>query len=681
MTNYYDSFLSPQLIATLWDEAETVDGVPDLRVGAGLQQEYPLIETKEAFQFVCELYEKVEEELHSILEQRIVDRAFIDQQTIGYLDANKNIPYHTKEYHTVIGALDTNGRLVVGPHEHKDSIKKVHVPDFLKGPQVTLFGPPDTVKMSINAMNSLHHQLPNEAPIVAELVADSGHVPRWGADNEDSKTPIMRNFLNACTNLIGCFDKTLAFDDLKKGKKYRLKDDGLALPIKRIPGLALPDGNHLYKEKALPLHLYDFAMHLFHNWSKPEALIFYVPKLENEEEATYVKNMIQTAEMMCKELHPSYQIGSVGLFIVFENPRAIFRIHEIANALHPYFVGGSLGWHDFLASTARLFRHDPSYRIPVKADPNIVINHIKESHLILRNSLDPFGAIAIGGMYGTLYEEGNQKSYEVSMIGYIKDVITQMKRRLDGFWVAHPNFVRLGIALIQGYERYEADSSDTKLEELVSALVPNPVELEPLLEFVFGEDVDGLEEDDPLYLRGVLAANIAISDVIANDDEQEVRYNIFQALQYLADWLCGNGCVALPAKLRNRHGEDIFVRIMDDLATTERSRWELWAEIHHGRVSLEDFERWFKDECLFIQANQDSEHKKIQVRWQGEAAKWYPTAIKLLHQLVTDEDPVEFVPELLLPFSLDLIRDAEKPFEKAQELHSRYKDYSLDWLN
>ena len=92
------------------------------------------------------------------------------------------------------------------------------------------------------------------------------------------------------------------------------------------------------------------------------------------------------------------------------------------------------GGDDFLASTARLFKHDPNYRIPVKADPNIVINHIKESHLILRKSLDTFGAIAIGGMYGTLYEDGNPKSFEVSIIGYIKDVITQMKKRnLDGF--------------------------------------------------------------------------------------------------------------------------------------------------------------------------------------------------------------------------------------------------------
>ena len=65
---------------------------------------------------------------------------------------------------------------------------------------------------------------------------------------------------------------------------------------------------------------------------------------------------------------------------------------------------------------------------------------------------------------------------------------------------------------------------------------------------------------------------------------RQVRYNIFQALQYITDWLGGNGCVALPASLTNKSGKKVFVRIMDDLATTERSRWELWAEVraHHG---------------------------------------------------------------------------------------------------
>ncbi len=669
---YYQNFLSSGLVQYLINESESVEGIQDLYVAKGLQTEFPTIETGEALKFVCQLYEHTKPHLKRILAQRSIDRAFIDEKTLLCKSRNSDIEFQSAEYHTVIGETDSNGRIVIGPLPKTSDRKAVTIPDFLQGNQVTLFGPPDTIKMSINAMNSLHHQLVNEDPFIGELVNESGDVPRWGADNEDSKTPIMRNFLHACQNLMGCFDESLSFYDERKQKQYSLKDSQLARPIKRIPGLALPDGNHIYKGGPLPLHLYDFAMHLYHNWHNPKALMFYVPKLENEEEAQYVHDLIETAESMIKELHPEYQMGSIGLFIVFENPRAIFRIAEMAENLHPYFVGGSLGWHDFLASAARLFKHDENYRIPVKADPNIVINHIKESHLILTKSLKPIGGISIGGMYGTLYEEGNPLSFELSIIGYIKDVVAQMKRGLDGFWVAHPNFVRIGIALVAAWRRYETNPKDNSLERLVKILVPNIEEQEPLLQFVFGEDVDGLEEDDPLYLRSVLAADIVTSDLIANDDEEEVRYNIFQALQYLADWLCGNGCVALPAQLTTAKGEKVFVRIMDDLATTERSRWELWAEVHHGRVSIEEFERILQDEAAFIEQDIDTDSKRIQVRWRGEAARWYPTAIDILRQLVTDPNPVEFVPELLLPFTFDSIRNAEDPFALVKLLHPRY---------
>ena len=57
--------------------------------------------------------------------------------------------------------------------------------------------------------------------------------------------------------------------------------------------------------------------------------------------------------------------------MVFENPRAIFRTQQIASALHPYFAGGSLGWHDFVASSARLFKNDPWYRVPKKTDMQV----------------------------------------------------------------------------------------------------------------------------------------------------------------------------------------------------------------------------------------------------------------------------------------------------------------------
>ena len=664
---YYLDYLSAEVLARLQEESEAVEQVPGLVVAKGLRALFPDVETTDALEFVVSVYRHIYPALAKVLQQRAIDRAFIDKETQRCVARNVGKDYLSPEYATVVGTTDSGNRIVVGPAAEEVACAPVEVPAFMVGEQVTLFGPPDTAKMSINAMNTLHRRLPEEPEIVGRLVDESGQVPRWGADNEDSKTPIVRNLLAATKNLMGCYDKSLTFKDTTKGKTYELAQEGLALPIKRIPGLALPDGNHLVDGNPIPLHLLDFALHLYHNWRTPQALVFYVPKLENEEEAAYFKEMIQTAESLLSAQFPAFVSGHIRLFIVFESPRSIFRIQEMAQALHPYFLGGSLGWHDFLGSTARLFRYDPHYRIPVKADPNIVINHIRESHHILVDALNPLGAIKIGGMYGILYEEGNPASFEVSMVGFIKDVVTQLKRGLDGFWVAHPNFVRIGIALVQAWRRRELDSGDSALEALITALVPNEVERVPLLAFILRPGVAGLDRSDPRYQRGVLAADISRSSVIANDDPEEVRYNVFQAVQYLADWLGGNGCVALPAAMYNASGERVFVRIMDDLATTERSRWELWAEVYHGRVPVSMFDAILAEEVAFLKADVETPERRIQVHWKGDAARWYPIAVKLLRQMVVDPDPVEFATELLMPFTLDFVRDADDPWSVVQE--------------
>ncbi len=665
----YSVFLPDPLRAALWDAAGSVAAVPGLRVAAGLREAHPTVETDQALGVVVAVYRAVRQQLRDLLEQRVADRVFIDRATAALREENQGRSVADADYASVLGQMDGSGRVVIGPVPASNRpIAPVQVPDFLVGEQITLFGPPDSPKMSINAMNAIHRRRPDEPAIVATLVAASGQVPRWGADDEDSQTPIMHSFLAACENLMGCYDRTLYHDEPERARSYRLADSGLSLPIKRIPGLALPDGSHLLDGQPLPLHLYDFVTHIWHNRYRPEALVFYVPKLENEEEAAYMRLLVETTDRLVRAADRRTNPACVKLLIVFENPRAIFRIREIAQALGPHFLGGSLGWHDFLASAARLFKNDPNYRIPVKADPDIVINHIKESHLILARALGPIGALKLGGMYGVLFEEGDPASFQVCMVGYIRDVVTQMKRDLDGFWVAHPDFVRIGIALVEAWRRYDANPEDAALADLVCALVPDPVEQAPLLAFVFGEDVPGLELEDPRYPRAVLAATLPVSTVIANDDPEEIRYNIFQALQYLADWLLGNGCVALPATLTNARGQKIPVRIMDDLATTERSRWELWAELAHGRVSREQFEEILAQEIRFIQADDPKQARKVQVRWKGAGARWYPIATKLLRQLVITEQPPEFVPELLLPFTFPVVREAADPWAAARAL-------------
>ena len=660
----YLRFLPAPLLAALSRDAEAVPGVAGLAVAKGLQAEFPSLESPEVLGLVREVYLAVRAELADVLALRVKDRAFIDAETRACAVHNDGRSIRDAAWKTVIGERDEAGRVVIGPTDTPIAVPTVAVPPFIRGDQVTLFGPPDSARMAINAMNAVHRKRPDEAAIIADLVAQSGQVPRWGADSEDSKTPTVRDLLQASENLHACFERTLTFTDAK-GRTYRLADAGLSLPLKRVAGLALPDGNHFFEGSPLPLHLVELVQHVWLNRAQPEALVVYFPKLENEIEARYLATLFRTIETAVLARHATYELHSLRVLVVFENPRAIFRIKEMAAALTPYFLGGSLGWHDFLASTARLFRFDPGYRIPVKADPNIVIHHIRESHHILVRDLASCGAQRIGGMYGVLPADDGD-SWVVSMVGFVKDVVTQMKRGLDGFWVAHPDFVRVGLALVQAWRT--RDVAPDALPTLIEALVPDPIERAPLMAFVEGPDVHGLEDGDPRYHRAVLAAELGGSDVIANDDPEEVRYNIFQALQYLADWLSGNGCVALPASMRKANGDKVFVRIMDDLATTERSRWEVWAEVHHGRVTREAFEALLAEEVAFLQSGAERADKRPQVRWQGEAARWYPIAVKLLRQLMTADKPPEFATELLLPFTFDVVRSAPDPWAAAVAL-------------
>lgn len=667
--DYYHDYISAELGNYLLQNAQPVKGVPtmmEIGCGGGL-------ETPASLKFLSELYLQIKDDLKKILAQRRIDRKFIDERTHACCEFNSSLEreINDPDYKTIIGLEDHQGRIILGPSSANYSRAKnadgtpaaavAKLPEFLQGPHVTLFGPPDNAKLAMNAMNSYHRKIKNEPKIVEELLKAQSFSPMWGADDEDSKTPMRKDLIEAGVNLAACFDGSLKIE--ATDKNYALAKDHLALPIKRFPGLALPCTFLFQNKNPLPLHLYDFALHLYKNWNNPRALVFYVPKLENEEEAAYISKMIARAEALIQTEFPTYVAGSVRLMIVLENPRAIVRVNEIIDNLYPYFVGASLGWHDFLASTARIFKEDSHYRIPVKADPNIVIKYIKASHHLLANVVGERGGIKVGGMYGILPldNEPESPSFQMTLLGFIKDVITQLKRNLTGFWVAHPDFVRLGLALVEAWRQHTIGKSQS-LDELVKQLLI-PIHHDAILNFIHGPDIEGLSEADENYVRSLIVADIKESDFIANNHPDEIRYNIFQSLQYLTDWLLGNGCVALPAKVNG-----VSVRVMDDLATAERSRWEVWHELYHGRFPKDEFIKIVHEEIHFIRKDLSRPDKIVQVKWTQESARWYPVAVKLMLQLMTDRKPVEFATELLLPFTIESIRISENPWTTVNDI-------------
>jgi malate synthase len=659
---YYRDYISDALQAHLLAEATPYPGVEHLmQVG-----ESGGLENKDSLKFLCDLYEVVEEELNTVLNRRIKDRKFIDERTKALATFNQDWKrdFLSPDYQTVFGLEDSEGRIVMGPKRvdyyapHGNPIAPI--PKYLQGNHVTLFGPPDNAKLSINAMNAYYRKLKDEPAIVEELLSTQKNTPKWGADDEDSKTPLRKDLISAGINLTKCLDGDLSLTDEVTGKKYELVSDKRSHPIKRFPGLALPSFFLFYKNNPLPLHLYDFALHLFQNWHNPEAMVFYVPKLENEEEARYIRIMLETAEKMIHEIHPEYIVGTIRVMIVLENPRAVFRTNEIMDELYPYFVGASLGWHDYLASTARLFKEDSNYRIPVKADPDIVIKYIKASHDLLASVVGSRGGVKVGGMYGILPISSDLAgpSFQVTIKGYIRDVITQFKRDLTGFWVAHPDFVRLGLALVEAWNIHKQGDS-SKLNSMVTSLLDKKYHQE-MLDFIHGPDIEGLNKNDPLYARSLIVADIKESNFIANNHPDEIRYNVFQSLQYITDWLSGNGCVALPTQIAG-----VAARVMDDLATAERSRWEVWHEIKHGRFSLEAFLQIAHEEFNFIRKDKSNEKKIVQVKWDERTEKWYPLAFNLMVKLMTDPEPVEFATQLFLPFTIESVRKANDPWMAA----------------
>ena len=199
----YENMISRSLRKLLLAEAEPVVAIPGLKVSRRLKQLDSDLDTLGAQQFICRLYERSAPQLKTLLEQRVTDRIILDGLSQSYVEANRTLDYLSTDYKTVINQRDTQGRLLVGrlPKAQQPQLDQVTIPDWLKGDQITLFGPPDTEKMSINAMNALHHRLPNEADIISELVEASNIVPRWGADSEDSKTPIMSTLMKANDNL------------------------------------------------------------------------------------------------------------------------------------------------------------------------------------------------------------------------------------------------------------------------------------------------------------------------------------------------------------------------------------------------------------------------------------------------------------------------------------------------
>lgn len=385
------------------------------------------------------------------------------------------------------------------------------IPADLAKRQVEITGPVDA-KMMINALNS---------------GADV-----FMADFEDSLSPTWPNILNGQSNLIDAVARTLRYVS-PEGKEYQLKPETATLMV-RPRGWHLEEKHYLVDGEPISASLFDFGLTLFHtgralldNGSGP---YFYLPKLENHQEARLWAKVIGFAE---KKLElPS---ESVKVTVLIETILAAFEMDEILYELKDYIVALNAGRWDYLFSIIKKFSQKKDFIFPDRSALLMTVPFMRAYTALLVQTCHKRKAHAIGGMAAFI---PNRKDPELNARAIEKvknDKLREVAEGFDGTWVAHPDLVPVAAEIFYtGLQGHPDQKSILRDKEIIT--------------------------DKQLLNFAVPGANVTL---------QGVTDNIAVALMYLASWLKGIGA----AQIHN---------LMEDAATCEISRSQLWQCAHHN---------------------------------------------------------------------------------------------------
>ncbi|MBA8795493.1 malate synthase [Friedmanniella endophytica] len=416
----------------------------------------------------------------------------------------------------------------------------------------------------------------------------------WLADLEDAGHPRWSNVIDSILNLRDAARGTLAFTNAQ-GKSYALRTDApLAVVVMRPRGWHLPEDHVRVDGKPTVGALTDFGLHFFHlartlieNGHGP---YYYLPKMESHLEARLWNDVFTFAEAELGIEH-----GTVRATVLIETIPAAFEMEEILYELREHASGLNAGRWDYLFSIIKYFRDAGSRFVLVdRADITMTAPFMRAYTELLVRTCHKRGAFAMGGMAAFI---PSRKDEAVNAAAFEKVRSDKSREAADGFdgsWVAHPDMVELCA------------------EVFTETLGDKPNQLDRLREDV---------RVDPFELLDISSAQGA-------NTEQGLRNNLEVALVYIATWLSGNGAVAIH-------------NLMEDAATAEISRSQVWQEIHNKVILADTGETVSRK---LVQRLLDEEAGKLQQSVPADTwEKYYVPAKKLLADLCLGEDFVDFL--------------------------------------
>lgn len=377
------------------------------------------------------------------------------------------------------------------------------------------------------------------------------------ADFEDSTSPNWYNVISGQVNLRDAVRRDIDYTHAE-GKRYALNDDTAVLMV-RPRGLHLPERHLRFEGRPVPGALVDFGLFLFHNHAELQRRgtrpYFYLPKLEHASEAAWWERVIARAEVMLG-LAPN----TVRVTVLIETLPAVFQMDEILHALRGRILGLNCGRWDYIFSYIKTLRQHPDRVLPERGQVTMTTPFLRAYSKLLIRTCHRRGAFAMGGMAAQIPIRGDEAANAKALERVLADKRREAGDGHDGTWVAHPALEPLA-------------------REAFDAAMPGPNQL------------DRVGDDETITAQTLLAP------CEGTITEAGVRANIRIAIQYLAAWLEGNGCVPLN-------------HLMEDAATAEISRAQLWQWTRHGAtldsgetLTLERLDALFNDEHRAMAAN------------------------------------------------------------------------------
>jgi malate synthase len=348
------------------------------------------------------------------------------------------------------------------------------------------------------------------------------------ADCEDSLCPSWPNVIQGQLNLCDAVRRSIEFES-PEGKRYALNDQ-IAVLMVRPRGWHLFEKHWLLDGRPVAGAFVDFGLYLFHNAAELKKRgtgpYFYLPKLESHLEARLWSRVFGFAEERLGLAH-----GTIKATVLIETILAAFELDEILWELKDYIVGLNCGRWDYIFSFIKKFSRRADFVLPDRAQVTMTTHFLRSYSLLVIKTCHRRRAFAMGGMAAQIPIKGDQTANDSAIAKVRADKEREAGDGHDGTWVAHPGLVPVAMAV---FDRLMTGPNNlARMRDDVSVTAAD------LLEVPAGEITEG-----------------------------GLRNNVDVSIRYMASWLGGNGCVPIH-------------NLMEDAATAEISRAQLWQWVHH----------------------------------------------------------------------------------------------------